>query len=106
MTGPDRMTEKIPLRLEDGSTVLFEATVDGEEDVAFGGFDLAQVTGQITAVARTVVAALEKAAPTKAAVEFGVEIATGAGGVTAVFVKGTAKANLKVTLEWSRGTAA
>ncbi|MFD0744286.1 CU044_2847 family protein [Phytohabitans flavus] len=99
-------TENIPVRLEDGSTVLFEASVDGEEDVALAGFDLTRLTGQITSVARAVVSSLEQAAPTKATVEFGVEVATGAGGVTAVFVKGTAKANLKVTLEWSSDRAA
>ena len=101
MTAEDNRTENVLVRLEDGTEVLFEATVIGEEDVAFTELAFGKVTEQIQAVSHSIVTALQGAAPSRAAVEFGVEVSTGTGGLTAVFVKGTAKANLKITLEWS-----
>ena len=48
-----------------------------------------------------VVTAVQKVAPTKASVEFGIEVAVEPGKVTALWVKGSGKANLKITLEWA-----
>jgi hypothetical protein len=44
---------------------------------------------------------LEQAKPKKATVEFGIEVAAEGGKLAALLVKGTGKANLKITLEWS-----
>jgi Trypsin-co-occurring domain 1 len=44
---------------------------------------------------------IEQVKPKKATVEFGIEVATEGGSLTALLVKGTGKANLKITLEWS-----
>jgi len=38
--------------------------------------------------------------PQRASVEFGIEIAASEGKLLAVVVRGDAKANLKITLEW------
>ncbi len=43
---------------------------------------------------------LKRVKPSKAIVEFGIEIAASEGRLIAVVVKGDAKANLKITLEW------
>jgi len=45
---------------------------------------------------------IEKVAPHEATVEFGIEIGSDSGGLTALLVKGTAKADLKVSLTWKR----
>ncbi len=44
--------------------------------------------------------ALARVKPTKASVELGLEIGVEAGQLTALLVKGTGKANLKITLQW------
>jgi len=38
-------------------------------------------------------------------VEFGLEVALESGQLTAVLVKGSAKANLKITLEWASNSS-
>ena len=43
--------------------------------------------------------------PTRASVEFGVEVAVDAGKLTALLVNGNTTGSLKVTLEWESRTA-
>ena len=43
---------------------------------------------------------LQKVKPRAASVEFGLEIGIESGQLTALLVKGTGTANLKITLEW------
>jgi hypothetical protein len=85
-----------------GSTVLVEATVSGsEEEIA--GLGLPSFRGvqeAIESIAGAVTAALQKAAPKKATVEFGCQVAMEGGQLTALLVKGTGSASLKITLEW------
>lgn len=45
-------------------------------------------------------ATLSKVKPRKATIEFGLEVAVEAGGLTALIVKGSGTANVKITLEW------
>ena len=66
---------------------------------------LASIRDAIRGVSTVVFEAMETVRPNKASVEFGIEIGVDTGGLTAVLVKGTAKANLKVTLEWSSPAA-
>jgi hypothetical protein len=40
--------------------------------------------------------------PRKSSIEFGIDIAAEEGKLFAVIVKGEAKANIKVTLEWAK----
>jgi hypothetical protein len=54
--------------------------------------------GIVDAIAQT----LQKASPDKASVKFGLELAIEPGGLTAVIVKGSGKANLEITLEWNK----
>jgi hypothetical protein len=53
------------------------------------------------AVADAVLAGVGKLKPNKVALEFGCEVGMETGKLTAILVKGTAKANLKVTVEWA-----
>lgn len=45
---------------------------------------------------------LAKIEPTKANVEFGIELGVEGGHLTALLLKGTGKASLKIALEWTR----
>jgi len=56
----------------------------------------------IEGIGRIVVGALDKLGARKASAEFGIEVGLESGQLTALWVKGTGKANLKVTLEWSK----
>lgn len=93
--------EIIEAELTDSITVHLEATnIGGEQPVGFGGFSFQDVTDVIEGIAKSLVATLQKAKPRKASVEFGLEFAVESGKLTAVVVKGSSTANLKITLEW------
>ena len=61
-----------------------------------------RVTSILTEIAQGVEGALTQALPKKASVELGVEFGLQEGKLTALIARGTAKANLKITLEWER----
>jgi hypothetical protein len=107
----NNIANHIPLKLPNGAQVLVEVTPVGrtrEADVAdIVGAEIDQrawddVTQAIEGISQWVAGALERVQPTKASVEFGVEVACEPGKLTALLVKGSAKANLKITLEWSQ----
>ena len=104
----DSTTTIIPVKLESGTVIRAEATVVGgkEEDVADLKLprDIGDLTEAISGVSESVLAALRKVQPKKASVEFGVEVAVEAGHLTALLVRGSGNATIKVTLEWSRDT--
>jgi hypothetical protein len=60
-----------------------------------------QVTEVLTAIAEKLGKALESAKPTKASVELGVEFGLEGGKLVALIARGSAKANLKIGLEWA-----
>lgn len=63
-------------------------------------FDFENVRSALEGIAGAVLKTIEKVKPKKAVVEFGVEVGIESGQLTAVLVKGSGKANLKITLEW------
>jgi hypothetical protein len=85
-----------------GRIIQVEArSVDPEADIGIG--DILSFQGMvdsIEAIAASMTAALAKAKPDKATVEFGVDIGVEAGGLTSLIVKGTGKATLTITLQW------
>ncbi|MEU8982603.1 CU044_2847 family protein [Streptomyces sp. NPDC048309] len=101
-------------RVEVGDAVLFvQATPlggtpqrDALEDEEVAGIvpDLSGVTSALSTFAGQLNQAFHQAAPQRATVEFGCQLAVESGKLTALIVKGSAAANLKVTLEWSRPT--
>lgn len=111
----ESQTQPVLVELSNGATVLFETTVDDrasdenqdwsdeekEEDVSRHLNQLNQVTEAIEGIAETVKQALEKVKPTKTSVEFGLELTSETGQLAAMVVKGSGKANLKITIEWS-----
>ncbi|KAM3090798.1 CU044_2847 family protein [Phormidesmis sp. 146-35] len=107
----ESQTENIPVYLENGSLIRVEATVIGssiqvevgeeiESDVGVRTQSLKEVTDAIEGIAGSVVESLNKFKPSKSSIEFGVEFGYESGNLTALIVKGTGKANLKITMEW------
>jgi hypothetical protein len=92
----------IPVTLPNAPTVYVEATpTSREEDVAFDPAPFEEFAEALTAIASSVAKSLERVRPKKAVIEFGCEVGIASGKLTAILVKGTAKANFKVSLEWS-----
>jgi hypothetical protein len=93
----------IPVKFEDGTEIHILATIiGGEENVSAreAGLSFDNVTRPIKKVAREIAKVIKDVQPNKATVTLGFEIGTTEGQLTALLVKGTATANLAVTLEW------
>jgi hypothetical protein len=78
-------------------------STDPEVDVGIG--DVLSFEGlakSIEAITQSMNAVLQRVEPRRASVEFGVDVGVESGGLTALIVKGTGAATLKITLEWER----
>jgi hypothetical protein len=96
-------TELVKTTLEDGMVISVEAThLGGEEDVAntFKSFPFDEVTHALESITGSLVSTLQRVKPQRARLELGVAFGVESGMLTAVLVKGSADANLKITLEW------
>jgi len=96
--------DRMPIAVKDkaGNAAFYvEATVSGEQPVAFPSIDLEDLKRKIQTITVAVREAIQNVAPTKASVEFGIELGIKEGKLLAGLVQGSAKGNLKVTLEWS-----
>src|SRR5258706_3021878 len=100
----------VPVRLEDGIIIRIEATpmtpTTGQEDyigVEIPSFE--EVTNTIRSISKSVVSVWKEVQPKKASVEFALEIGFEPGHITALLVKGSGKANLKITLEWDSSSS-
>lgn len=87
--------------------VLFEVTEIAstggesvEREVASSDFKMEDICNTIRTVADSVWQGLSELKAKRTVVEFGVEMAVESGNLTALIVKGSGKANLKITLEW------
>jgi hypothetical protein len=98
----DEQYELIPAQLPGGGSVSVRAVkLGGPEDVgALDQLSLKDVAESIQEIAATIGGALQKAAPKKASVTFGIEVAVQAGKLTSLLVQGSGTATLNVTLEW------
>ena len=103
-------TQIVKTRLPNGTIIRVQATpLEGEVGPSGARAKVANplnpatfdnVTSAIEGIAESVVSTLQKVKPRSASVEFGLEIGLESGGLTALLVKGTGTANLKITLEW------
>lgn len=100
-------TKIIRVKLPNGAIAHMEATVVGgggaaeeERRIAFDVHSFDGVLDVVEGMASAVWNTLEKIAPDHASIEFGVEVGLENGQITGLFVKGSGKANLKITLEW------
>ncbi len=99
-TGIDK-TAVIKAELDNGTTIFIQSVMpEGEEDVAFTTFSFKDITDAIEGIAESITSTLKKVKPHSASVEFGLEVSVDSGKLTALLVKGTGTANLKITLQW------
>jgi hypothetical protein len=90
-----------PIQLDSDTTVTVEvADLGGQRQVTSELLNFDQVSGVIEKISRSLVEPVKKAAPKTATVEFGLAMALESGKLTALWVKGTGSANLKVKLKW------
>jgi len=97
-------TEIVPTILENGAVISIEATRKGGEEDA-SAFNLTsipfdEITHAIEGVTESLVKTLQRVKPQRASIELGIAFGIESGTLTAVLVKGTGDANLKITLEW------
>jgi Trypsin-co-occurring domain 1 len=98
----DYPSRAISAKLADGTTIIrIEASVLGEQEVASTEFSFTDATSTIEAISKDLMSVLKRVEPKKATVKFGVELAIESGKLTAMLVKGSAKANVEITLEWT-----
>jgi hypothetical protein len=90
----------ISVELADGTNVKVEATPLDDRKINFAARPFNEVTVGIESLTREIVEALQKVKPDKASVKFGIEIGIESGKLKPLLVKGTATANLEITLEW------
>jgi hypothetical protein len=100
----DERTHWQPIQLADGAKAYLEVIPRGgrEEVGILEAIPFDRVVETLGQIANGVGGAIEKAKPSKAAVEIGVEFGLEAGKRVTLIARGTGKANLKVTLEWER----
>jgi len=87
--------------LRDGNTVQIEVA-RGEELVASRTYAFSGVSQKISTLAGELADLLRDVRPDVASIELGFEVGLEQGNLTAILVRGTSKANLKITLEWHR----
>ena len=94
-------TEIVRAQLGDNTIVHIETrSTPGDRDVSTEVFSFSSITDSIESIAAELKAIFARVAPRKASVEFGIEVAVESGKLTALLVRGSGKANLKVTLSW------
>jgi hypothetical protein len=85
----------------EGSTFSIEVVpLGGEQRVSSEFYNFGELTTSLEALSKSLYDSIKKIQPTKASIEFGIEIGLESGKLTALLVKGSGKANLKVKLEW------
>jgi len=97
-------TRPVRMRLSNGTVIKVQATsLTRESDVSAlkREYSFDDIRLAIEGLTETAFIAMKKARPTRASVEFGLELGLESGKLTALLVKGTGTANLKITLEWS-----
>jgi hypothetical protein len=98
----------VPVKLDDNTIIRIEA-IPLESAVSGEGYNVAgeipsfqQITETIKSMAKSLVEIWNEVQPSKACVQFGIEVGFEQGNLTALLVKGSGKANLTVTLEWAK----
>jgi hypothetical protein len=102
-------TQNVRVCLPNGTNIWVEAKQLGPREADAAALEgltealsLDAVRRAIEGVAALVRETIDQAKPDKASVEFGLELGLESGQLTALWVKGSGKANLKVTLSWEK----
>lgn len=95
----------VEVQLPNGGVALVQSSqVDGgATKTGIEKLDFRGVAKTLEGIATVVQGAIANAAPTKASVELGLDLAVKSGMLVGLIVDGETSASLKVTLEWERG---
>jgi hypothetical protein len=97
----------VPVKVGEARIRMEVRDLDGGAPIRVGVLDslpFTDVTNALEAIGKELASAMVAIGPQKASVELGLEVAFEAGKLVALIANGSAKANLKVTLEWSSGS--
>jgi len=104
-------SRSVPIRLPNDTVIHVEVTSleqSDDADVTFGdikdALHIDSVKGAIEGIGQMVTGAVKSLAPDKASAECAIEVGLESGQLTALWVKGTGNANLKITLEWGHAS--
>jgi hypothetical protein len=95
-------------KLDDNTIIRIEATQVDDEVVGEGYIasvelpSFQQVTDTIKSIAKSFESVWKEVQPSKASVEFGIEVGFEPGNLTALLVKGSGKGLFTISLEWSK----
>jgi len=94
-------TQPIKVTLANGTTVIVQAqSVAGEAPVGIKSVPFEKIASAVEGITQSLTEVWEKARPSRATVEFGVDFAWDTGELLAMFVDGSTTASMKITLEW------
>ena len=93
--------ESVPVMLENGETIYIEVRNKSRQQVANKNYSFEKISKQIEEVSEKIKQSFQKSKPDKVTVELGFELSVESGELSALLVKGSGKANLKINLEWS-----
>lgn len=94
------ITETVKLELDNGHSILAEVRNKNRQQVSNPTYSFEKVSLQLKEISKKIITSFEEAKPNKVSVELGFELSIESGQLTAILVKGSSKANLKIILEW------
>ena len=100
-----KRTKNIPLELSDGSSIYIEVTQIGDRPVSSKNIKLKEITNYISDIGKELGESVKNISknlqPDEITLEIGMEVAAEAGELTAIIVKGSSKANFKISMKWN-----
>ena len=96
-------TKPVTVKLDDNTTIQFETTVArGEKDISDTKMvmEYEKFSMSVEKIASQTIEPLKKLQAKKVTLKMGLALGLESGGLTAMLVKGTGKANMEVTIEW------
>jgi len=97
------ITKPITVKLDDNTTIQFESTVPrGEQNISDRKMvmEYEKFSMSVEKIASQTIEPLKKLKAKKVTLKMGLALGLESGGLTAMLVKGTGKANMEVTIEW------
>lgn len=95
------LVESVPVSLENGETIYIEVRNKTRQPVGGKTYSFEKISKQIEEVSTKIKESFQNAKPDKVNVELGFELSVESGELSALLVKGSGKANLKINLEWN-----
>jgi hypothetical protein len=98
----ERQVERIPVDVGDGVVIQVEVSQTGQEEVWGEALSFEHFTQGLEKIVRGLYAPIQAVRPTKASIQFGVELDIGKNGLIATLVQGSGTASVEIVLEWEQ----